>query len=92
MYQIAVKLGYDSPRTRIVALEAMNATKSFQLDVERCIVDFILGEKKKMELRNQSMLSIFLEKRKKRNSQVLYETTLYTSYEFSIFLFFFLNK
>lgn len=45
-----------------------------------------------MELRNQSMLSIFLEKRKKRNSQVLYETTLYTSYEFSIFLFFFLNK
>lgn len=46
MYQIAVKLGYDSPRTRIVALEAMNATKSFQLDVERFIVDFILGEKK----------------------------------------------
>lgn len=90
MYQIAVKLGYDSPRTRIVALGAMNATKSFQLDVERFIVDFILGEKKKkMELRNQSMLSIFLEKRKKRNSQVLYETTLYTSYEFSIFFFFF---
>lgn len=49
-------------------------------------------KKKKMELRNQSMLSIFLEKRKKRNSQVLYETTLYTSYEFSIFFFFFLNK
>lgn len=54
MYQIAVKLGYDSPRTCIMALEAMNATKSFQLDVERFIVDFILGEKKKMELRNQS--------------------------------------
>lgn len=47
MYQIAVKLGYDSPRTRIMALEATNATKSFQLDVERFIVDFILGEKKK---------------------------------------------